>query len=174
MREITKKFIIKTWDELTEEEKQKQIEKHQDYIWEDNERCCYDDYLYRIDELKSKLKYITFKDVYIDENSQGYWIEKVHDFSICIEIDGNIIDDIEFRIRKFIGNIQTIRLNDEWLSLEEVAECDIINELKQEFELFKTEVNTIVKDYFNNIYDIDDDFINFYFEDMKFEFEVGE
>ena len=171
MREITKKFIVKSWDELTQEEKEKQINKYQEIIWEDNERGCYDDFLWRISDLKSRLKYITFDDLYIDENSQGYWIEKVNKFNIYIELDGNVIDDIDFRIRKYIDDIQTIRINNEWWRIEEVAECNIVNELKNEFELFKNEINDAVKEYFNRIWDIDEDFINFWFEGMEFEFE---
>lgn len=172
MREITKKFIVKDWKELTEEEKNAEITKYQETLndfWGD---FCYDNFKYNIEELKSRLKYITFDEVYVDENSQGYWIESIHNFNINIDIDDNIIDDIEFGRCKLIGNIKYFRLNNEWVTLEDVTECDIVNELKIEFETFKFGINKIVYDYFDEIYNMDKNFINEFFEDLEFEFEV--
>lgn len=175
MRKTTKNFIIKKWNELTEQEKETQTKKYFELICNDWGDMLYDDFKMELNEIKNNLKYIDFDFVYADDNSQGFWIDSIKDFKINIENKKNYIDDIEFTIHKYIEDINFLRINGTWEKIEDFENKNgfkkLIKEIKKDFEIFQNGINNAVKNYYYNIYDINSDFIESYFEDMEFEFE---
>jgi hypothetical protein len=211
MRTITKKYIIKTWDELTEEEKEKEIEKNSEQLycsydnseWEATENC--------LNDLMSNLKIIHFRDndilktISFDDNSQGWWIDRVIEKNIYATCDVFDFEDIELILKW--GRLHTFE-NDfnnnmcgcycyfnqfqtdfesgyyTFEELEKLANTktqngngfmfeefyNAWNEFKKEYNYFVEQFNLIINEYFNNRYNLPQDYIDFFFEDMEFEF----
>lgn len=176
MKKISKTFIVKTWDELTDKEKEIQKRKYQDFICESWGDVLYDDYKYNLDELKKQLKYIDFDFVYVNENSQGFWIDSIKNLTCTIYGKNKNIYNINVHIAKYINEISLVEVdNGEYYYLDELKQKpgykQLAKKLENDFEIFKNGVNEIVETYFDQLYYITDDFIDQYFEDMEFEFE---
>ncbi len=138
---------IRTWEELTEEEKEEQIEKDGEIIsqfWYDE---IYEDFKNDLNEyLKQVFKQVDFDTIYIDENSQGIWIDEVKGFKYndydYINIYGEDIqlDDIDLHIRKYIEPIteNDINIYDYYISDEKLER---IKKTKK----YKNFIDTIIK-----------------------------
>ena len=178
MKTITKKFIIKNWDELNDEEKEIQKKKYDEHIWDYWSDYIYDSFLNDIEYLKSELKYIYFDKIFIKENSQSIWIDSFKNFECKISYKTKNIFDIEFNKNKYIENITYIEIDNDWVSIDELRSKNgykiLAQKLEKEFDYFKNELNKILYDYYNDIYDIPDDFIDEFFNGMEFEFEMEE
>lgn len=175
MKRITKTYIVKTWKELTDEEKEIQKKNYSENIeiaWVD---LLYEDYKSDIELLKEDLKYIKFDDVYTGDNSQGFWIDSVKNVECYINNKTKNIYGFDFTIRKYIDDITWVDIDNDCVKFEELKTMTgyktLAKELEQDFEIFKNGINKIVKYYYDNLYYITDDFIESYFEDMEFEFE---
>ena len=183
MKEIIRKFIVKEWNELSSQEKENAIKQHQESIylcWDD---LCYEQYKQSLEELKTNLKYITFDDLYVDDNSQGFWIDKVKGFRVNIdENQNNSIENVDLKIRKFIEDIEYIDFFSSpigkyvYLTPQEALETKgfkrITKKLLKDFETFKNGINNIVKTYYDTHYDVPQDFVNDYMNDLEFEYEL--
>lgn len=188
--------IKKTWDELTREEKEKEIEKNQELIYQyyqDDLAACYD---CDLENIKDEYKNINFDYVYLDSNSQGGWIDSIKNFKYQAEpinIYGEDIEinDIYLHIRKYIEEITADDID--------IYEYYIDNEKLEKIKATKKYqkwINNIVKDVNNWIdavndaakiilskeyycpYNMDDeedaDYLNYFFSDSVFTFEEDE
>lgn len=208
MRTITKKYIIKTWDELTDEEKEKEIEKNSEQLYCDYDNSEWEATEYCLNDLISNLKIIHFRDndilktISFDDNSQGWWIDRVTEKNIFATCDTFDFSDIEFE--KFYGqelkkieNLKNITgcycyfnqfqtdFESGYYTFEELEKMSNItinnkleyekfynawNEFKKEYNYFVEQFNLIINEYFDNRYNLPQDYIDFFFEDMEFEF----
>lgn len=179
---VTKKYIVKTWEELTEAEKQKQIEKDSEqlvYFWSEYLYECFNE---NLDELKEKLKFFTFDDVFADSNSQGFWIDSIKNLKLYIKDSGKyggyfVDGDCDITIRKYIDSLDTIYLymdaykceykDGSYLQgyqtikeLEQSTDKNIINllkDIKKDFDILKNGINDAVQNYFLSLQDMWDD-----------------
>ena len=188
-------LTYKNWNELTNEEKEEKIKKHSESIY-----INYQDYMYEcfkcdIDYAREKYKNITFDDIYLDSNSQGWWIDKIRNFKYYaddIEIFGEHIEimEVDFRIRKLIEDFE-IYLYDYCISEEKMNKIrktkkfqEWENKIKKDIENWIYDINQYCSQLGNAEYhipyDLDDsddrDFIENYFSDEEFVFmeEIGD
>ena len=187
-------YTIKKWDELTREEKEQEIDKNKESIYE-----CFQDDLYYIfkdtlEIIKEKYNNIDFDTVYIDSNSQGNWIESISKFKCYYTIDvfGENIEvaNIDLHIRKYIENIteENIDIYNYYLTEEEEKRIkntkkykNFINKIVKEVNAWIDEVNAacaeIMKNEYIYPYNLNDpydaDYLNSYFYNEEFIIEEG-
>ena len=208
MKKVTKTYIVKTWDELTEAEKEKEKQRHAEDI-----SIAYDNELWQLTEedlkaIEASLKIIYFNksildSLEIEDASQGWYIKGFKGLKASTpSFDGSDID-IEVDGRSWCGdshlkNIEDLRkenglyvyfdpykVNIEkygsgyitFDELQEIAEEKGNDDLLKDFEDFKKEYNFLMQEtskilqyYFNNRYDVDDEYINNYFDGAEFKF----
>jgi hypothetical protein len=100
MKVINKKYIVKTWDELTEEEKQEKIHSNWEDLYFEWDNGLWDETMNCLNDLLSELKIIDFVgdvlDTFsFDDNSQSWWIERIKTKNInafCDTFDFNEVD----------------------------------------------------------------------------------
>lgn len=180
---------IKSWYELTREEKECQIKKHQESIYMNYQDYMYEIYKDQINWLKEDFVDIEFDDIYLDSNSQGWWIDRVKNLKLKfedIEIYGETLYlDYDINIRRLIENITLYAESYYGLTREQREKIENTKKYKEWIEKAQKRVNEWV-DRVNDIcselgkseyyvpYDLDDsverDFLDNYFEDMEFEF----
>lgn len=175
MKRITKTYVVKTWKELTDEEKEIQKKNYSENLliaWGD--MLCID-FDFEIAALKQKLKYIKFDNVYVDDNSQGFWVDLVKNVECYINNKTKNIYGFDFTIRKYIDDITWVDIDNDCVEFEKLKTMTgyktLAKELEKDFEIFKNGINELVKYHYDNLYYITEDFIESYFEDMEFEFE---
>lgn len=125
---------IKTWDELEREQQEEEIQKRQEDIY-----MLYQDYLYEnfkcdLEYLKETFKNIDFDTIYIDSNSQGWWVDKIEDFRYYnngIDIYGEHleIEDIDFHIRKYIEDFE-INIYDYYIDADKLKKLKTQKNIK--------------------------------------------
>lgn len=141
---------IKTWSELTTEEKEKEIESKHESIYELYQEDLYQDFLFELDNIREKYKNIEFENVYIDGNSQGNWIDSVKGFRYCgdsINIYGEWveIEDIDLHIRKYIDNYD-ININDYYIESDLIEKIQNTKKYKKWIEKIEKEIEAWIKD----------------------------
>ena len=186
MKTILKKYVVKTWEELTEDEKEKKKENYCEDISSSGWELCYKDFEYGLEEIKEKYKNIKFENVYIDDNSQCWCVEEVKGFKYCTDsisiYDENIsIDDIDLTIRKTIEMITAndVIIDDYYIDsnkLERIKNTKKyqkwVEEIVQDVNNWVEEINNLCKDYMKKVYSIPDEFVEDYFRDDEFVFYV--
>jgi hypothetical protein len=179
--------IIRSWDELSREEKEKQIQAYSECIYREYQEQKYNIFLDEIQMLKEDYPHIHFEDIYLDSNSQGWWIDRIKDFRY--EIDDLIvfnervgINDIDFKIRRLIEgfdlDIWTYYIDSKTLSKIENTKKyqNWYNNIRKDVENWVNRVNDICSDLgraeYECPYNLDDDyerdFLDNYFSDMAF------
>ena len=185
MKTILKKYIVKTWDELTEDEKEVKKEKYCETISRDWEDLCYEDFKNELEEIKVRYKNIKFDDVYLDGNSQGWWIDSIKDFEYYpkeISIYGEDISlyDIDIKICQTIKNITTddIIIEDYYIDSEKLEKIKAtkkyekwVNDIVEDVNKWIDEINEVCENYIKNYNYVDDDFVEDYFKNNDIEFE---
>lgn len=208
MEKVTRTYIIKTWDELTEAEKEKEKQRHAEDI-----SIAHDDELWQIVEeyleiVESSLKIIFFNksildSLEIEDTSQGWHINRFKGLKASTpSFDGSDIDTEtgggSWRENSYLKNIEDLREENglyvyfdpykidiekygggyiTFDELQEIAEEKGNDDLLKDFEDFKKEYNFLMQEvtkilqyYFNNRFEIDDEYINNYFDGVEFEF----
>lgn len=177
---------IKSWQELTREEKEQEIEKYQNGIYEYYQDYNYDVYKYELENLREDFKDISFEDIYLDSNSQGWWIDRVKDFKLHfddIEIyDESLYIDYDMKIRQDINYIEIYGssyygISDEkWSKITSTKKYqNWIDKAQKRVDEWKNRVNEICYDLGHSEYsfpslDEDSYILDCYFEDEEFEF----
>lgn len=190
--ETKRNYTIKTWSELTPEEKEKEIERNHESIY-----SCYQDDLYymfkdELENIKERYKNIDFETVYIDSNSQGAWIDSIKNFKCYYNIDilGETleINEIDLHIRKYIEEIteNDIFLYDYYIDSEKMEKIkntkkyqkfinEIIKDVNNWIEEINKECKYLIDNEYRYPYDINDpddlEFLNNFFENEQFIFE---
>lgn len=186
MKTILKKYVVKTWEELTEDEKEKKKENYCEDISSSWWELCYKDFEYGLEEIKEKYKNIKFENVYIDDNFQCWCVEEVKGFKYCTDsisiYDENIsIDDIDLTIRKTIEMITAndVIIDDYYIDsnkLERIKNTKKyqkwVEEIVQDVNNWVEEINNLCKDYMKKVYNIPNEFVEDYFRDDEFDFYV--
>lgn len=189
-------YIIKKWDELTDDEKIQEIENNQQSIYQCYQEDLVNIYESDLDYLKGKYKNINFDYIYLDGNSQGNWIDSVKNFKYYdnnINIYGEDIElhDIDLHIHKYIENITaddldiyTYYLDDEKLEKIQATKKyqNFINKVIKDINNWIDEANEIAKNILSkeyycpyNLNDPEDvDYLNNYFYDSEFTYTVTE
>ena len=191
-KEIKRNYIIKEWNELNNEEKEKEIEKNSELIYQDYQDQLYYIFMDELENIKEKYKNIDFETVYLDSNSQGGWIDTVKNFKYYKNIDilGETIEisDIDLHIRKYIEEIteDDIFIYEYYIENDKIEKIKntkkyqkFINEIIKEVNDWIKEINKACKTLIDNEYrypwninDNDDiDFLNNYFAGEEFIFE---
>lgn len=185
MKTIFKKYIVKTWDELTEEEKEKKKDEYYEQLMEDWSDVLYNDFEEELADIQCRYSNIKFKDVYLRDNSQGWWIDEIKDFIYQVEdvkIYGEWIslDDINLKIGTTINfitaddiNIYEYNIDDDKLKKIKATKKykKWADEIVKDVNNWINEINEVCINYINNLYDIPDDFINDYFINNEIDFE---
>ena len=179
---------IKRWDELTREEQDDEINKNNESIYSSYQDLMYDNYEIGLDNLKYEFKNISFDNVYIDSNSQGWWIDSIKNFRYNddgIDVFGEHIDiyDIDFRIRKLIESFD-IDIYDYYIDSDKLDRIKATKKyqeweenIRKDIEKWVDCVNSLCSDLGNSEYrypynmsdEEDKNFLDWYFEDMEFE-----
>ena len=178
---------IRNWEELTREEKEEQIDKHSQTIYEMYQENMYIIYKGELEMLKQDFPHIKFEDIYLDSNSQGWWIDRIKDFRY--EVDDLIvfnervgISDIDFKIRRLIEDfdldIWTYYIDSETLSKIEKTKKyqNWVKKIEEDIQKWVDRVNTICTSMGNaewncpyNLDNVDDrDYLDNYFSDIEF------
>ena len=177
--------IIKSWQELSREEKEYQIEKNKEGIYEYYQDCNYDDYKCELENLKEDFKDISFEDIYLDSNSQGWWIDRVKDFKLHfddIEIYNEILYiDYDMKIRQDINYIEIYgssyywERDEKWSKITNTKKYqNWIGKVRKRVDEWKNRVNDICYNLGHSEYNFpsleEDSYIfDCYFEDTEFE-----
>lgn len=180
---------IKSWEELTREEKEKEIENNQELIYRDYQDYLYENFKDELEYLREEFKNIEFGNIYLDSNSQGWWIDNVVGLKYNdngIEVYGNYIEvsdiDLYYRqtIRDFDINIYDYYVSDS--DMEKIKKTKKYqywyNKIKEDIQNWINRVNEIcsyIGDreyvYPYNLSDEEDrDYLDNYFSDEEFEF----
>lgn len=185
---ITRKtrHTIKSWQELSREEKEQEIENYRDGIYEYYQECNYEDYKYELENLREEFKDISFTNIYLDSNSQGWWVDKVKDFELHfddIEIyDESLYIDYDMKIRQDINYIEIYGssyygISDEkWSKIMSTKKYqNWIGKAQKRVDEWKNRVNEICYNLGHNEYNfpsLDEESYIFecYFENNEFEF----
>lgn len=157
-------YIVKEWAELSEAEKEKEIESYEDIImqeWYDYINDCYE---CDIEDIKCRYKEkgIEFDDVYIDSNSQCWWIDKIRNLKVyrSIKIFGEDIeiDDVNIYSRKIL-ELDDIYIYDYYIEEAKLKRIentkkykDFIASVKKDLEDMLEEINRAAKTYFEDEY----------------------
>lgn len=186
MKTILKKYIVKTWDELTEDEKEAEKEKYCERIsicWDD---LCYENFKNEIEEIKERYKNIKFDDVLLDYNSQvGFRIDSIENFNYYAEeisIYGEDISlyDIDIRIYKNINSITSddIIIEDYYIDSDKLEKIKAtkkyqkwVNDIVEDVNKWIDEVNEICNNYIKNYNYVPDDFVEEFFTNRESDFE---
>ena len=185
MKTILRKYIIKTWDELTEDEKEAEKEKYCERISRNWDELCYEDFKNELEDIKDRYKNIEFDDVYLDGNSQDWWIDSIKGFEYCpeeISIYGEDISlyDIDIKICQTIKNITTddIIIEDYYIDSEKLEKIKTtkkyekwINDIVEDVNKWIDEINEVCENYIKNYNYVPDDFIEDYFKNNEIDFE---
>ena len=178
---------IKTWEELTRQEKEIQIAANQDGIYEEYQEQMYTIFKDELGNLKEDFPHIKFEDVYMDSNSQGWWIDRIKDFNYCID---NItvynetlwVDFVDFRIRKLIEDFEIETdgyyiSGDKWNKIIATNKYkNWVKKIEEDIQNWVDRVNTICNNLGNAEYhcpyNLDNEsdrwFLDEYFSDMEF------
>lgn len=179
---------IKRWDELTREEQDEEIEKNQELIYQEYQDSMYENYKIGLDNLKYEFENISFDDIYMDSNSQGWWIDGIKNFRYNdngIDVFGEHIDiyDIDFRIRKLIESFD-IDIYDYYIDSDKLDRIKATKKyqkweenIRKDIEKWVDCVNSLCSDLGRaeyscpyNMDNVEDKrFFDWYFEDMEFE-----
>lgn len=189
-RTKTTLHTIRVWNELTTEEKEKEIDARKDSIYEWYQQDLYDIYLDNLENIKEEFKHINFENVFLDSNSQGCWIDKVYKFNVYYSIDifGETleVEDIDLHIRKYIDNINEsdIYVCDYYIETEKMEKIqkskkykNWINSIIKEVNSFIDRVNVACKEIMDKEYyypynlenEEDKEFLECYFDNEEFE-----
>ena len=182
--------IIKTWDELTNEEKEKEIEKNSELIYQYYQDEIFAGYECDLADLKERYKNIDFEDVYLDSNSQGGWIDNVKGFKYYakpIKIYGEDIEinDIYLHICKYIKkiDINDIDIYDYYIGSEKLEKIqaskkyqkwmqEIIQDVNNWIEEVNDAASFIIKNLYCYPYNLNDSedvyFLDNFFADCEF------
>lgn len=185
MKTILKKYVVKTWDELTEEEKEKQKEKYYDMLVNDWSNVLYNDFEEELADIQDRYKNIKFDDIYINDDSQGWCIDKIKNFKYQVD-DINIYDeslslyDIDFTICKIIKHItkDDVIVEDYYVDSDKLKKIKAtkkyqkwVNKIVEDVNKWVDEINEVCINYMNDLYDMPDYFIDDYFINNEIEFE---
>ena len=189
-------YIIKSWEELTDDEKRQEIDNNQESIYQCYQEDLVNIYESDLDYLKEKYKNISFDYIYLDGNSQGNWIDSVKNFKYYnnnINIYGEDIElhDIDLHIHKYIENITTddldiytYYLDDEKLEKIQATKKyqNFINKVVKDINNWIDEANEIAKNILSKEYYIpynlndpeDRSYLDNYFYDSEFTYPIKE
>ena len=176
---------IKSWQELSREEKEEEIEKNKEGIYEYYQDCNYEDYKCELENLKEDFKDISFEDIYLDSNSQGWWIDRVKDFKLHfddIEIYNEILYiDYDMKIRQDINYIEIYSSSYRGISVKKWNRIintkkyqNWIGKVQKRVDEWKNRVNEICYNLGHSEYNFpsleEDSYIfDCYFKDIEFE-----
>lgn len=183
----TNYYIIKEWAELSEAEKEREINKYTDIIMQDWYDYINDCYECDIEDIKCRYKEkgIEFDDVYIDSNSQGWWIDKIRNLKVyrSIKIFGEDIeiDDVDIHSRKIL-ELDDIYIYDYYIEEAKLKRIentkkykDFIASVKKDLEDMLEEINGAAKTYFEDEYNgAPKEFIEDIMEQNTYSFKITE
>lgn len=141
---ITTLHTYRNWHELTREEQEKEIEKHGESIDIQYHEELYNNFLYDLDNLKLEFKNIEFDTIYLDSNSQGWWIDSIKGFKYNnegIDIYGEHleVEDIDLHIRKYIEYCDT-EINDYYIDTDKLDKIRDTKKYQKWIQEIRTEV----------------------------------
>ena len=187
MKTNLKKYVVKTWDELNEEEKEKEKERYYEEIDREWYDVLYNDFEEDLSDIQGRYKNIKFDDVYLDDNSHGWWIDRVKNFNYQVDdivIYGELISlyDIDLTIHTIINHIteDDVVVEDYYIDdnkLEKIKATKKykkwVNDIVEDVNKWIDEINEVCIKYMNN-YNYNyasDDFVEDYFKNNDIEFK---
>ena len=181
-KQDTQSRVGKNYQEKKKNIKQK---KNKEGIYEYYQDCNYEDYKCELENLKEDFKDISFEDIYLDSNSQGWWIDRVKDFKLHfddIEIyNESLYIDYDMKIRQDIDYIEIYSSSYRGISVKKWNKIistkkyqNWINKAQKRVDEWKNRVNDICYNLGHSEYNFpsleEDSYIfDCYFEDTEFE-----
>ena len=179
---------IRSWQELSKEEQEEEIKRQQENIYMLYQEDLYNNFLADLDYLKEQFKNIEFENIYLDSNSQGWWVDSVKDFRYNtqgIEVYGEYIeiDDIDLHIRKYIDSFD-INIYDYGIDSDKLEKIKKTKKYKNWYSNIEKDIQewvNLANEYCSDIgnkefycpYNLDDDedkeWLDNYFESQEFE-----
>lgn len=178
---------IRSWEELTREEKEKEIEKRHEQIYECYQEDMYMLYNDELERLKEDYPHIHFENIYLDSNSQGWWIDRIKGFHY--DVDDLIVFNervgisyVDFKIRKIIKDFD-LDIWDYYIDSKTLSRIEKTkkyqnwyNNIRKDIQNWIDRVNTICSELCNSVYnyssnlddEVERDFLDNYFSDMEF------
>lgn len=178
---------IRSWEELSREEKEKEIEKRQEQIYECYQEDMYMLYNDELEQLKEDFPHIHFENIYLDSNSQGWCIDSIKDFHY--DVDDLIVFNervgisyVDFKIRKIIKDFD-LYVCDYYIDSKTLSRIvqtkkyqNWYNNIRKDIQNWIDRVNTICSELCNSAYnypsnlddEVERDFLDNYFSDMEF------
>ena len=178
---------IRSWEELTREEKEKQIYDHSEAIYEIYQEDEYNLFLDELSLLREDFPHIEFDNIYRDSNSQGWWIDRIKDFRYNtdeIEIYGERlwVNHVDFKTRRTIVDFE-IEVDDYYVECDKLRKImatkkyqNWVKKIEEDIQKWVDRVNDICARTgdaeWNCPYDLDNEndkyFLDNYFSDMEF------
>lgn len=186
MKTILKKYVVKTWDELTEEEKEEQKNYYCEEISIKWDNLCYETFKNELEDIKNRYNNIKFDDVLLDYDSQvGYWIDEIKGFEYCpeeITICGESIClyDIDIKIYKTINNITNddVIIEDYCIDSDKLEKIKAtkkyqkwVNKIVEDVNKWVDEINEVCNTYIEDWDYVPDDFVEEFFTGIDFNYE---
>lgn len=185
---ITELHTIRDWHELSEEEKEKEIESNMEALYEYYQDCIWQDFKYFEEDLKEDFKNIEFDNIYFDSSSQGGWIDSITNFKYHgepIEIYGETleVDDIDLSIRGVIKDFN-INVYDYYIDSDKLARIvetkkylkwidNIHNDIQAWIDRVNEEAGFLISEEYNTPTDLNNprerDYIDTFFDWQEFE-----
>ena len=188
--------VVKNWEELTREEKEAEIEKNSESIYQCYQEDLYQNYKFEIENIREKYQNIDFEDIYFDSSSHGSWIDRVKNFSYkdTIDIFGEQVSiyDVDLHTRTYIQEISEEDLYIDfgyYIDAEKEEKIkstkkyqDFIKDAVKNINNWIEDVNNAAKEMLSNEYCYpynldnkeDADYLAGYFYDAEFTFESEE
>lgn len=176
MKTITKKFFVKTWDELTENEKQKQIDKHAEYIYSVRQDIATQDYAQAIADLKKGIKYFTFDEIIFNCGASYCFFENLKGLDIEYDNGRDVVSDVYAVANGGELLLDELHINNKWVSVHELNKkkeyAQIALEIFPEWQKLSAGVSKIAKKYISDCDDLSPEFIAGLFDGWEFETPV--
>lgn len=199
MYKLIKTYIVKEWDELTEEEKEKEKEKNYDSIlesWQEQQQELFEEEINRAQNDAIQFKKEWYNSLDVEDYNTTYWLRN-NVRNINFNIDSFCINDLHFESdgkkllkyndlqkKNYYGGDISILPKYEisgdltgYVTFEEIEKAiENDEEFKKEYNIFIELYNEFVDDINNalsildDFYDVPDEFVEDYCEWKEYEY----
>lgn len=179
-------YIVKEWAELSEAEKEKELEKCNEWLSYTWGNIVSENYENDIADIKDRYakKGIHFEDIYLETSYMRYWVDKIKNLSVNrnIKIFGEDIEinDVYVKVGEDVetDDIEIYEYYIDDAKLERIKATkkyqNFIEEIRKDLQDMLDEIDKAVKTLNYDEYNIPQEFIEEYMEDGEYSFKITE